>query len=109
MVAILVAGGFFRSLQFTAVNTLTYADLGSEDMSRASRFASMAQQLGISLGVGCAAVVLNLSMRWLVATHLSLADILAGFIVIGLLTAASYFSLRRLPLHAVDPLLQQRK
>src|SRR5690606_10525580 len=53
MATILVIGGFFRSLQFTAVNTLTYADLGPKDMSRASSFAAMAQQLGISLGVAC--------------------------------------------------------
>src|SRR3546814_18449541 len=109
MVAILVAGGFFRSLQFTAVNTLTYADLGSEDMSRASSFASMAQQLGISLGVGCAAVVLNLSMRWRGAAHLALADIIAGFIVLGLITAASYFSFRRLPLDAGEHLRRYRE
>lgn len=50
MIAVLLAGGFFRSLQFTAVNTLTYADIGPERMSRASSFAAMAQQLGISLG-----------------------------------------------------------
>lgn len=27
MIAILLVGGFFRSLQFTGVNTLTYADI----------------------------------------------------------------------------------
>ncbi|HEY9279108.1 MAG TPA: DHA2 family efflux MFS transporter permease subunit, partial [Eoetvoesiella sp.] len=46
IITVLVIGGFFRSLQFTAVNTLTYADLTSADMSRASSFAAMAQQLG---------------------------------------------------------------
>src|SRR5690606_19822335 len=45
MMAILIAGGFFRSLQFTAVNTLTFADLDASAMSRASSFSAMAQQL----------------------------------------------------------------
>src|SRR5690606_16281169 len=60
MAAVLTAGGFFRSLQFTAVNTLTYADLDSHAMRRASSFAAMAQQLAISLGVACAAVTLKI-------------------------------------------------
>ncbi len=97
MIAILVIGGFFRSLQFTAVNTLTYADLGSAEMARASSFAAMAQQLGISLGVACAAVTMNLSMQWRGASELALADIVWGFIVIGLITAASAISFSRLP------------
>ena len=27
MIAILLAGGFFRSLQFTAINTIAYAEI----------------------------------------------------------------------------------
>src|SRR5690606_36391345 len=80
MAALLIIGGFFRSLQFTAVKTLTYADLGPEDMSRASSFAAMAQQLGISLGVACAAVTLNLSMAIRGGAELTLTDIIWGFI-----------------------------
>lgn len=109
MVLILVVGGFFRSLQFTAVNTLTYADLSSNDMSRASSFAAMAQQLGISLGVGCAAAVLNISMGWRGDTHVALPDIIAGFLFIGLVTAASFFSFRRLEHGAGDHIHKNRK
>ncbi len=104
MAAILIIGGFFRSLQFTAVNTLTYADLGPEDMSRASSFAATAQQLGISLGVACAAVTLNLSMAVRGGTTLTLTDIIWGFTVIGLITAASALSFARLPAGAGDHL-----
>lgn len=45
MSLILAIGGVFRSLQFTAVNTLTYADLDSNAMSRASSFAAMVNSL----------------------------------------------------------------
>lgn len=96
MVAILVVGGFFRSLQFTAVNTLTYADMNSPQMSRASSFASMAQQLGISLGVGCAAMVMNLSMIAHGASNLQVRDVVWAFMIIGLITAASALSFLRL-------------
>jgi MFS family permease len=99
MIAILLVGGFFRSLQFTGVNTLTYADIPPSKMSRASSFAAMAQQLGISLGVGVAAVTLNISMALRGAETLAIRDVVAGFIVVGLLCMASTFSFGRL-----DPL-----
>ncbi|WP_198297814.1 DHA2 family efflux MFS transporter permease subunit [Bordetella genomosp. 9] len=96
IILVLLIGGFFRSLQFTGVNTLTYADITPDKMSRASSFAAMAQQLGISLGVGVAAVTLNVSMALRGADRVSIGDIVAGFLVIGLCCAASFFSFRRL-------------
>jgi EmrB/QacA subfamily drug resistance transporter len=96
MIGILLIGGFFRSLQFTAVNTLTYADMSPERMSRASSFAAMAQQLGISLGVGVAAVTLNLSMASRGAHTISISDVMIAFVVIGVLCSASSLSFRRL-------------
>lgn len=104
MATVLIIGGFFRSLQFTAVNTLTYADLGPPEMSRASSFAAMAQQLGISLGVACAAVAMNLSMAWRNASELALVDIVWGFAAIGSITAASALWFARLPRNAGDNL-----
>lgn len=96
MSVILGIGGIFRSLQFTAVNTLTYADIDAVSMSRASTFASMAQQLGISIGVACAAVTLNLSMHWRGGTAVTTTDLFWGFMVIGLVTALSSLSFLRL-------------
>lgn len=93
---VLAVGGVFRSLQFTAVNTLTYVDLESSDMSRASSFAAMAQQLGISLGVACAAITLNISMQLHGQTSVQQNDLFWGFLVMGILTALSFFSFRRL-------------
>lgn len=56
----------------------------------------MAQQLGISLGVGVAAVSLNVSMVLRGADTLAVNDVIVGFIVVGLLCGASFFSFRRL-------------
>jgi drug resistance transporter, EmrB/QacA subfamily len=108
MMVILVAGGFFRSLQFTAVNTLTYADLDARAMSRASSFSAMAQQLGISLGVATAAVAMNLSMGIRGGEDLALIDVIWGFITIGLITSLSALSFRRLPEGAGDELNKKR-
>lgn len=96
MVSVLLVGGFFRSLQFTAVNALTYADLDAAQMSRASSFAAMAQQMGISLGVACAATTLNLSMHLRGGIEVDRIDVTWGFVVTALFVAASALSFRRL-------------
>ena len=100
MILILLLGGFFRSLQFTGVNTLTYADITSEHMSSASSFSSMAQQLGVSLGVGVAAVALHSSMVLHGRSALASSDVIIGFIIIGVLCMLSYLSFMRLPARA---------
>lgn len=54
IVAILALGlaqGFFASLQFTAMNSLVYADIDDRDASKAGSISSTAQQLSLSFGV----------------------------------------------------------
>lgn len=46
--------GMFSSLQYTSMNTLTYADISEEQTSSASSIASTVQQMSISFGVACA-------------------------------------------------------
>jgi EmrB/QacA subfamily drug resistance transporter len=106
MLGILLIGGFFRSLQFTAVNTLAYADIPHTGMSRASSFAAMAQQLGISLGVGVAAEALSLSMAWRGSDTLIAADVMVGFIVIGTMCALASLAFWRLAPSAGESLRQ---
>lgn len=92
MGSLLLIGGFFRSLQFTGVNSLAFADIEPEQMSQASSFSATAQQIGISLGMGIATVTLDLSMQLHGAERVSVGDIHAGFWVIGLLSIiASYW------------------
>jgi EmrB/QacA subfamily drug resistance transporter len=61
----LLAGGFFRSLQMTGINSLSYADVPPALLSRATSLTSMCQQLSQSFGVGTGALVLYL----LLAAH----------------------------------------
>jgi EmrB/QacA subfamily drug resistance transporter len=56
----LLAGGFFRSVQMTSINTLSYADVPGGMLSRATSLTSMAQQLSQSMGVGTGALILYL-------------------------------------------------
>src|SRR5262249_50301871 len=54
-----------RSLQMTSINTLSYADVPSGMLSRATSLTSMLQQLSQSVGVGTGALILYL----LLASH----------------------------------------
>ena len=100
IIGTLLAGGFFRSLQFTALNTVAYADIAPPMMSGASTLASMAQQLFLSLGVSVAALALHVSLRIRGAATLSATDFGAAFIVIGLLSLASTLFFLPLEHHA---------
>ncbi len=59
VLAVLLVGGFFKSLEFTSINSIAYADIDAKAMSRATSFASVAQQLSLSAGVAVGALVLE--------------------------------------------------
>ena len=100
LIGALLVGGFFRSLQFTALNALGYADISSESMSRASSLASMFQQLAQSLGVGLAAVLLHYTLAWHDSATLRAADITPAFAIVALLSLFALFFYVPLPANA---------
>jgi EmrB/QacA subfamily drug resistance transporter len=61
--AVLLIGGFFRSLQFTAYNTLAYGDVPRSRMSAATSLYITGQQLAATIGVSFGALALELAMR----------------------------------------------
>lgn len=97
MIGMILMAGCFRSLQFTAINSIGYADITEQKTSRASSFLAMAQQLGLSLGVGVAAGTLNLSMLLRGAENLNDVDVRVGLIVVGLVCASASIFFMKLP------------
>jgi EmrB/QacA subfamily drug resistance transporter len=59
IIALSFAQGFFASLQFTAMNSLVYADIDDRDASMAGSIASTAQQLSLSFGVATGSLTLG--------------------------------------------------
>ena len=57
----LLVGGFFRSLQFTAYNTLAYGDVPRSRMSAATSLYITGQQLAATIGISAGAVALEIS------------------------------------------------
>ena len=80
---VLLTGGFFRSLQFTSLNGLAFADIEQARMSRASTLSTMGQQLSQSIGIGLAALLLRIFMARAHVATLSAPVIAPAFVVIG--------------------------
>lgn len=83
---VLLVCGFLTSLQFTAYNTVAYADIDQSRMSRATSFYATFQQLSLSLGICISASALTLAMRWHGHSHPEFDDF---SIAIGCVTAIS--------------------
>jgi hypothetical protein len=96
----LLTGGFFRSLQFTALGSLAYADVPNSSMSGASSLSSMAQQLFLSLGVALGAMLLHISLGGRSSAHLSVHDFTPAFVVMGVLALMSSLLFIPLEYHA---------
>ena len=98
----LAFGGFFRSLQFTSLNGMAYADLEQAQMSRGTTTASMAQQFMQSVSVGLAAALLHFLMKARGETHLTAPSVAPAFAIFGVATLVSLWWFVRLPPDAGD-------
>ena len=97
VLAVLLAGGFFKSLQFTAINSIAYADIDSPAMSRATSFASVVQQLSLSAGVAVGALVLEMERMGRPDASVLAEDFVPAFLLVGALAASSALIFMRLP------------
>ena len=86
---ILLVTGFFRSLQFTCINAVGYADIPGLRMSRTTSLSSAAQQLSLSLGVALAAAMLALFNPDHATLGLSPGDFLPVFAALGFVSLLS--------------------
>ncbi len=89
MIAILLVGGFFRSLQFTSINTIAYAEIEPPLMSRATSMVAAVQQLSLSTGVAVGALVVEITLRLKHAGAMGAGDFPPAFLAIGALSASA--------------------
>lgn len=97
---VLALSGLLRSLQFTALSALAFADMPSERYSAATGFFATLQQLAPALGVVLATATLEASAALAGRGHhaLATADFAAAFVAAGLLSAlAAPFFARMAP------------
>lgn len=97
---VLFAGGFLRSLQFTAMNAMAYADMESPQMSHATSLYTVIQHLSLSAGVVLAAVVLEAAQFAKGELVLSPFDFSIAFAVVAVFSLASVLWFRKLSVDA---------
>ncbi len=85
----LLAGGFFRSLEFTALNAISYADIDPPRMSRATSFASVSQQMSGALGVAVAAVCIQVIQVGFGDQTLTARDLSTAFVLVAIVSSLS--------------------
>lgn len=100
MFAILLAAGFLRSLQFSALNTLAYAEISHEAVARANALYTVAQQLFLAVGVSVAATLLDGSLWWNGRTDLEAYDFTFTLFVTSFFALAAVVFYRQLPANA---------
>ncbi|CAN7460674.1 DHA2 family efflux MFS transporter permease subunit [Mesorhizobium sp. LjRoot246] len=83
VVALMLIAGLSRSMQFTALNTLAFADIDAAQRSSAATLSSMLQQMAMLFGVAVAAAILNLSQIVRDRPVLDLVDFRIAFLAIG--------------------------
>ena len=104
IMAVLIASGFFRSLQFTSINTIVYAEIDRPRMSRATSLVSVAQQLSVTTGVAVGALGVEMAMLHSGNGVITAADFPPAFILVALISAVSILFFLRLEPNAGEEL-----
>jgi EmrB/QacA subfamily drug resistance transporter len=107
MITVLLIGGFLRSAEFTSINTIAYADVDARRMSRATSLTSVGQQLSLAAGVAVGALAVELTLHFKGANVIGASDFAPAFLVVGLISAASFLAFAQLPEDAGAELAQR--
>jgi EmrB/QacA subfamily drug resistance transporter len=92
----LLTGGFFRSLEFTALNAISYADIDPPQMSRATSFASVSQQMSGALGVAVAAICIQIIQFGFGDGALMTRDLSTAFVLVAAISSLAVLVFLRL-------------
>jgi predicted MFS family arabinose efflux permease len=93
---VLFVGGCFRSLQFTSLNAIGYADITNPDPSYATSLSSAAQQLALSMGVAIGGFALQSAAQLRGSETLEAGDFAPAFWLVAGISALAGFVFARL-------------
>ncbi|QYD67224.1 MFS transporter [Paraburkholderia edwinii] len=106
---VVLLGGFFPALQFTSLNSMTYAEIETRDVGRATSLGSVVQQMSLGLGVTIAGIVVQLTRMLHGHTHIEWSDFWPAFLTVGLCSFASIPVTRRLAPNAGDEIARGKR
>jgi Na+/melibiose symporter-like transporter len=100
IVTTLLISGCLRSLQFTSLNAISYAEVDSPRMGYASSLSGMLQQLSLSLGVAIAGYLLEIVGAVADQPPTAVTNFYWAFLGVGLVSMSSAFWMWHLPRNA---------
>ncbi|KAF1051645.1 MAG: putative transport protein HsrA [Stenotrophomonas maltophilia] len=108
--ALLFVSGMNRSMQFTALNTIAFADIPQPHMRDASTLFSVLQQLNSGMGIAIGALALSVASACLGLAPGAAggADFRLAFAFMALLALLALVDAARLPASAGSAILQRR-
>ena len=89
IVTVLLASGLLRSLQFTSLNALVYAEVGEDRLAQASSVATMTQQLSTAVGVTVGSYTLGAAAVLTGKPTMAPLNFGLAFLAMGLVSAAA--------------------
>ncbi|MFV0417628.1 MAG: DHA2 family efflux MFS transporter permease subunit [Dysgonomonas sp.] len=103
IVAVMFLSGMFRSMQFSAITTLAFADVSQQQMTAANTLYSTVQQMSTGMGIAMGAVFLRFSNVINGSTeHYSVADFRLSFIFVAIMGILSLYGFTKLTPDAGD-------
>lgn len=100
LMMVLFFAGLTRSMQYTALNALGYADLPTQLHSSAATLGSMLMQLSMVLGIALSALLLNASQWFAQRETLQIQDFQLAFVIMGVLVMLASLVFLQLPRNA---------
>ena len=85
-----------RSLFFTSVNTLVFADINDREVSQATAIAAVSQQISIALGVAVGGGILEVT-TYLTGRSLGLDAFVNAFMLVAAVAAFAALPFLRMP------------
>ncbi len=104
LAAVLLLSGVFRSLQFTAFNSIAYGDVPRPRMSAATSLYSTIQQLSLTLGIVVGAAALETSTALRHHSAATISDFAVAFLVVAAISAIAIPICAKLPNNAGEAL-----
>lgn len=111
IVAVLFTAGLFRSLQFSSLTTLAFADTPASKTTAANTLYSTVQQMSTGMGIAMGAVVLRFSniINHGVSGHYTVPDFRLAFILITILGFVHLYGYTKLAKDAGSVVMAKKK
>jgi hypothetical protein len=94
--AVLLLAGITRSMQFTGLNSLAFADIGAAHRSSSATLSSVTEQIAAVLGVAFGAIALSVAQKLGGEPSVTLRDFRVAFLAAGALAMAAAMAFRHL-------------